>query len=202
MERKRLMQFIFALFIAVIFVTSYAAFDNFGGAQNAAANKSQQAPPTVYAAGLANATLTNYTQSLNITVLCKNGSANLTGRINNLLGVLETNGSVASYVPFGDNDTVLDGNANTLSLYDYISSRTNTTALPCVYYNTGGVVYLPASIKLSVEGQSATLQLGNKRTYVVPVRLTSNLSATLKVRVAALLTANGSVYGNLSVTKA
>ena len=198
MNKKQISQFLVALFVAVIFITSYAAFSSFGGTPVTTTKTGHTAPPTLYAAGIANATLVNYTPTLNLTVNCKNTSTNVSAKVTALLNKLQANGSVSSVYTFGKNSTLLDGNDNTIQLYHLISANTNSSS--CLSYSTGGEVRLPRVIKLSVENQVAEVSTNNTL-YTVPVTLSSNLSNTIKVRIGALLTQNGTLYGNLSVTR-
>lgn len=201
--QKKILELLVALFVAVIFITGYLASANItGGApQGSSSSKGKGAPQTVYAFGFTNGTIVNYTNELNISISCKN-STTLVNNLTSTISYLEAHNNVSTYFQDGGNITILDGTEATNSLYLQLGSAVTNSTSNCVKFSTGAVLSLPSPVKLYVQSQSVSLQLGGAADrYIVPITLANNMSAKVHVRVAALLTSNGSVYGNLSVTK-
>ncbi len=204
MQKKKIAEFLVALFVAIIFITSYLASANLGSSLGSNSTKGKGTPQTVYAIGFANGTISNYTDTLNVSVLCGSpNSAKAIGNLTNEVGRLEANHSVSTYFQAGNNITILSGSEETNSIYSRLYKSIDTAQANCTTFSTGAVVLLPSQVKLYVASQLITLGVGrNVDRYVVPVTLSQNMSSVLKLRIAALITSNGSVYGNLSVTRA
>ncbi len=201
MDKKKIYQFLVALFVAVIFITSYLSFINFGSPL--AQNTTKPVPQTVYAVGFANASIFSFTNLLNITVTCP--APNSTIVINNLtntLNALQGNSSVLNVFPAGNNITIETGKLNALGVYARLYPDLDNSTAKCTAFKSAAVAHLPSTITMYVGTQTVSLGVGGNNTYDIPLTIEQNLSNTIRVRVAALFTTNGSIYGNLSVTKA
>lgn len=193
---------IISIFLAVIFIVSYSSIGlNIGQTTSTTTVKVQ---PTAFATSDANALVTGFSPSLNITVACKNStlSASVFSYMSNSLALLEANNSVSIFFPIQHNISIESGNANTMQIYLYEHSKLNASASACAAFYTGEIVQLPSAMTFTVGTQKVPVILQtSSRYYTLPVTLSQNLSMSVPVKVSALLTQNGSIYGNLSVSR-
>ncbi len=204
MEKNKIVKFLFALFIAVIFIVSYSTVFS-STAVSTSTTTAKQSGPTTFASGTSNATVTGYAPQMNISVKCSNSleTAAVFLQVSNSITDLEANNSVSIFYPLHYNITVQAGNSNTLQIYSYEYSRMNASAVQCTAFATGQVVELPQKITLVVQNQKLPITLQNdSRSYILPTTLTQNMSSLVHVKIAALVTQTGALYGNLSVTRA
>ena len=75
MDKKKASEIILSIFVAMIFISSYAIFTNAGGGQQTTSTTTT-APQTVYGTGYANATLLGYNTTLSIYSACNYTYAN------------------------------------------------------------------------------------------------------------------------------
>ena len=109
-----MIEFVGALFVAVIFLTSYAAFSG-NSSRNTTSTTSTVA--TYYAVGSTNAAITGYNSTLFVNVSCKGILQNQTvNRINAVATQLENNGSVLTYSSSGNNFQIGPQNMNSKSI--------------------------------------------------------------------------------------
>ncbi len=203
MEKKKLVEVLVAICVGVLFLSSYANFagSNGIGAPKVNATTTAIVPQTVYAYGFANAMILNYSENLQVGVSCSNSTAVL-GIIENITSALESNNLVINTYSTGRTVLVQVGNIGARGFYKYVSSRLNQSTLLCTSFAGTADVELPQSINFTVSGttkQSFPAQLSaSMRSNQVPINLSYN-GSSIRMKIAALLEANGTVY-QLNVT--
>ncbi len=202
MDRKKLFEVIVAVGFALIFIISYASIGNFGTAVSS--TTTSRAPPTVYAYGFANAVVYGYSPQINVSVKCNNSieSTAVISLISNETANLESNNSVSTYYTIGKNMTIGAGSANSLQIYNHLYGKLNASEASCARFATGALIGLPPVVQMVVQSQKIPVAMSNAtgRT-LVPINFTQNMSLVIPVRVAAFLTQNATLYGNVSITR-
>ena len=200
MERKNLIELLGSLFVALIFLTSYAAYGISNSKAKVAATTT--APPTFYAEADTNATIKSYGQILMLNVSCANATGVET-RLNNLLLSYEQNNTVSNFYSPQNNQFVIDDNSNSYAIYNSMLAglKENSTCVDFVAQGQGElrstivfyVAYAKSNVTVSVPD--------SLRGFSTPLTLSGNILSKLNVSVATLITANGTIYGNMTVTR-
>lgn len=207
MDRKRIKYIILSLAIGFMFLTSYAVFFNQGGntlqGQNQT-NHTTQAAGGIYAFAFANATIVGYNKSLSINLTCRNSTelTSLSYVINTQLAALEKNNSIATYYQIQNQFVIETGILNSTRLYDYFLISTNATSRSCLAFYSQAKATLPLQVSMHVGAQTYPIQIPTKfGSFQIPLALTNQTANTIKVRINALLSSNGSI-NSMSVVKA
>lgn len=206
MEKQSLKKAIWILFIAVIFLASYAAFGSTGN--NSSQKTTTSTIPLTYpAVGTANAIITRYLPSMSITSACNNASINAVAvvKLGQILSSLSSNGYVSAYYQLNNTYKLEAGRSNATKIYSYISKNISSS-LSCTTFSASASIELPQSIKLYYNSGSTRQPItflvpSAYRNYTIPLNLTGNTSSTMSVRIFALFTANAttaSIY-NMSI---
>jgi hypothetical protein len=193
LEKKKAAELAAAIFIAVIFVSSYAAYggsfgnQGAGGGAGANSNATTTIPPV---SGSARASIVSYGTVLDVNVSCANASA-VASSLNGYLNALESNGSISNfYSPENSEVLVQLGSYNASRLYGALAGRLGANAactsfaaqatvqLPSIMNVTGGRIRIPSSL----------------RNYPLGLKLSNNMSSSVGVSVLALIAANGTAY--------
>ncbi len=203
LERKKLIELIGSVFVALIFLTSYAAFG--GGAPGNSTGTTTLTPSqTFYAVANGNATITSYSSVMNIDILCANVS-NVSSRISTALQALEKNGSVSNfYSQQAAQMLVQAGNLTTHALFLLLYNDSGSGAA-CTQFTSTANVKLPRNLTfyLPSQGNSAIISIpSSMQAYSVPITLSLNMSSVMKITASTLLTANGTIYGGIRVQQA
>ncbi len=205
MEKGKLVKILFAVIFGIIFVVSYSTVFNFG-APIKSASTTTIGKPVGYATGTGNAIVFGYTPFMNITATsaCGNSSvmANVVQSISKKISLFQNNNSVSTFYPMGSTVVVESGTANTFAIYGNLYSSFNTTERSCINFTSGIAVLLPQTVTLAAGNGNIALNLSNDiRSYTFETTFSQNMSTIIPVKMAALLTANETLYGNLSVTE-
>jgi hypothetical protein len=201
MDRKKIMQMLLLVFVAVIFLTAYASFDSFNSQQQQTSSTTSVVPSTAYASGFANATLSGYENITTVSVTCKAASP-LTLSLQSALSGLEANSSVLSYYQSQGQFIIENGNMPVPAFYSYLMSGLNATSRNCTSVLTGINAVLPQVISLEVAGQSYQIPVPEAmRARTVQLPALTNLSVKVPLKISALLTVNGTLY-ELNATSA
>jgi hypothetical protein len=183
-KRRNLILFIGALFVALIFITSYAAFSNNG--TNSSSTSTIVSAKTFFVTASANAVILNYSYLASI----YNVSANQTIKMNATLDSMQSNGTVSSY--FYSNST-----------YRVILQGINAYQLSLLLHNTtnakvGSLAYLrlPKQVNAYYTGSSSIPVTLPSSNYSVFLNNIVPPNTTIPVTLTALITANGLVYNN------
>ena len=202
MEKKRMIELVGALFIAMIFLTSYAAFSNSGSRPSANTTAPVQVQ-TYYATGRTQANITSYGQVLAVNVSCSNSTA-VSSSLNRMLAAMESNGSVSNfYSPMQGRILVQLGNYTAYKAYSLLAVGIGPGAA-CTSFASQASVLLPArmSFMIPLAKSSYTVLIpGSQRSVTLPITLNSIMGKSINVSVAALITTNGTIYGSMSVVR-
>lgn len=203
MEKKQLVQLLLAVFIAVIFLSSYLTLENLNTAgQGSHQSKPAPVPQTVYGVGAANAVITGYNSTMTILINCKNSSSSgsASAALNNLVSEMEKNNTIYNSYSLQNETVVQAGNAGSKAIYSAISKSLNATTLSCLTFSSYAELYLPGQMQLYIVNKTYTVLVPQNLSRVqIPMALSSNTPTTVKVKVSALVEFNGTVY-SLNVT--
>jgi len=199
LDKKKIIEFLGAIFVAAIFITSYASF----GTRTSQGQKTTTTAinNAFYSRATVAAAITGYGPALTINVSCSNASK-VYEQVNNILLNYEKNGSVNTYFSQGSNQFQIE--SGTLSSYAiYLSMKqglgSNAT---CIVANPTFFVQLPSTVVFynTVLGVNETVTLQKSQTkYEISARFEQNVSNVITVYVSTLLTPQGAVSGNLTV---
>ncbi len=203
MNRKRLIELIASIFVAVIFLSSYISFANINGSGSKSTTTTAPLLGT-YAFGFYSAKITNYTGALGISMSCSNKTVeneSYSG-VGNILSRLEQNNSIAGFYPTGNGYTVQNNSIGILALYKLINSSMNGTANSCLRFSSAFTAHLPPIINFTINQQQYSLPIPlNFSVYQVTVPLPTPKNNTIRLKVAALVSSNGTIY-SINVTRA
>ncbi len=184
-QRKKTLLFIGAMIVAVMFVTSYAAFGT-NGSVPTTSTTIKQATYVVF--GSVNAPVIGYGSSLTIGLVNKS----LGSMFNSTLANLEANSIITNYVPTPGGVVVYaPGNS------PYVVQQAFFGSFPAnsIAINGTELVKLPQSFTLFYYG-TAIRVYPNATNFTVPSQLLKKIGANTTVRVQALTLPNGFVYKN------
>jgi hypothetical protein len=184
-QRKKTLLFIGAMIVAVMFVTSYAAFGT-NGSVPTTSTTIKQATYVVF--GSVNAVIIGYGSSLNVALINKS----LGNMLNSTLSNLEANSIITNYVPTPGGVVVYaPGNS------PYVVQQAFFGSFPAnsIAINGTELVKLPQSFTLFYYG-TAIRVYPNATNFTVPSQLLKKIGANTTVRVQALTLPNGFVYKN------
>lgn len=205
MNRKKIIEAIIAIFIGLLFISSYLTIGNVGGGQKTPSPPTQNItkPQTIFAFGNANVMVSGYNNTLVIDVSCNSSlQAGATAEVGNLISELQQNNSIADYYGFGNISTIQPGKMDALHIYTYMTSKFNASVTNCTKFATPVSVLLPPQVNLYISPQYYLLAVPqNLRTRQLDLFLTNNLSSTIPVKVTATVTLNGTIY-QLNITRA
>jgi len=196
MERKKLFQLLGSIFIAVIFLSSYAigTLSTSNSSNNASKPKNVE---LVYATAHASVAFQNFSDVLSISTFCN--STKNSEIINSSLNALEANGSVATFYPVSQTTQRVEaGNESTYAIFQYLSERVN---MSCTKFNSSAIALLPSNLSFTVPGSVVSVPVAipaSMRRILIPVNMTNNMSLKANVTIAAMLTRNATIY-NMTV---
>ncbi len=205
MEKQSLKKAIWILFIAVIFLASYASF---GGTGNTTQKTTTTVIPALYpATGTANVIIVGYSQAMGINISCKNSSlsANTISETGSMLSRLSSKGYVSAYYQLNSSYKLETGSFNAANVYAYISGNISS-ALQCTTFSASANLAIPQTVTLYYSSGTSKQPLtmlvpAMYRNYSIPMNLTGNFSNKANVRIFALFTANATAYSiyNMSI---
>ncbi len=195
MNSKKIIELIASIFILAIFISSYAYITTFAPQPQSQKNTTNTNQPTLYAAGITNASITGYNNLVKLNIQCKNQSE-VSNKTSSLLGTLEGNNSISNFYQSSPQSILVQaGSMNTSSLYNYLYTNIGNESMACMQFSTNAEIKLPSQINFTVEGKSFQLPIPSSlQSYSLPINVTQNMEQTIKVRVAVLLTLNGTIY--------
>lgn len=182
--------FLGSLFVAVIFLSSYGAFNN--NTATTSSTTSIANVKTYFVSGSSNAIVVNYS---NVATLLVNKSVNASSsnQILATLNTLESNGSINSYIEINNSFQIFLSTINAYSLEQLFYTKLGSNKTTAV--NASSIVSLPKTITMYLNKQSVPMHLTqtNYSMNIFPLRQVGN---TIKVSLNAIVTANGTVYQN------
>lgn len=142
-KTKKLVFFIGAIFVGIIFLTSYGFSNNNSGNTSTTTVKAAS-QPTIFATGYANAVITGYSQVANVKPV--NGSNATLNRLDAIMSKLEANGSIDNYVYVNNSYEVYGSSLSAYALQRFLSAALNSSN--SVTVGSTADIMLPASISL------------------------------------------------------
>ncbi|HVA83042.1 MAG TPA: hypothetical protein VNF06_02670 [Candidatus Aquilonibacter sp.] len=204
MDIKKLIQILSAVFVAAIFIASYASFGNNGSNLGSSGPTTTIAPQTVYGSGNANAIVIGYGPTMSIFVKCNSiGLTNSTVyNVSLMLSNLEADNNVSnSFQPNQTTFTVYTGKLNSYQLASYLGSNMGTNSSACLSYRGQTNLQLPSNVTFAVQGQTVPLPIPQSLRNLEIFTTLKPINANVPLRISALLTSNGMIFGNLSITQ-
>ncbi|HIH50616.1 MAG: hypothetical protein ABSE71_01655 [Candidatus Micrarchaeaceae archaeon] len=193
-KTKKLIFLIGAIFVGIIFLTSYAAFGNNGSATTVTSTVAAATGPTVFATANASALITGYSQVAYVSV--PNGSNSTASALAGLMSKLEANGSIDNYINNNNNS------------YEIYSSELSAYALQKLLYAKLGSsnevvvgstadIMLPGNLSMYYPNSSRPVSVPlSDRNYTIYLNSVRSIGSPVNVSVSALLTERGTLYNN------
>ncbi|MCL5100770.1 MAG: hypothetical protein M1122_02350 [Candidatus Marsarchaeota archaeon] len=199
MVNKRAAEMVLAIFVAAIFLSSYASLAGTNSNTQSSTTTVVAVPQTFYGVGYANATFEGYNNTLTMVYLC-NDSSIYSGSASNLLTGLEINNSIFSYFSSGNNVTVQTNSMDLTSLRSYLVDNMNVSENCLTFYYRADIL-LPSTVTMSISGKQYNIPITQSMNhYSLMVPYNSSTNKNIRVKIAALVEQNGTIY-NLNVTR-
>ncbi len=190
-KKKKIVTFIGTLFVAIMFVGSYAAFNNnSGNSSTSTATTTVQGGATYFVSGNANAVVIGYSQLATISL--ESNSSALSSRASNELAQLQNNGSISNYVAQGNGFQIFTQNMNAYRLQQALVSKLGGSN---VSVNASTSFSLPKILPLIYRNQIVDVKLTNTN-FTAPTSPLQDIGSNVTVIVHALVYANGDIYNN------
>jgi len=188
-KNKRMIFLLGTLFVAFIFLSSYAAFNNNNNV-SVSTTSTVQLQQSFYSTGYSNAIVANYSGTAYIAVA--DGTNTIKNKVANLLSQLQANGTVQNYAySNGTYQAVLSG----ISAYSLQQILTNKTQSNSIAVGATSILALPPNVTMYYSGQPINVVLQG-RNYSVYLSKVKKIGTVLNVSVSGLLTRNGQIYNN------
>lgn len=199
---RKIAMAIAALFIGLIFLSSYFTLRNLSVGSTGTATNNTVVPQTVYGVATANAIFSSYNNTLSIAVSCTNSSSTpVDTKISQYISSMEGNNSIYNSYSLPNETVIQPGTMNATKLYKFFSSNLNSTAFSCLTFSSEANILLPAELNLFIVNKTYTVTVPqNLRLSQVQLTLVKNPPSNVKVRISALVTTNGTIY-SMSVSK-
>ena len=185
-ERKRkLALFAGAIVVAIMFLTSYAAFGSNGTAQSTTTSIKQSTYPVF---GNANAVVIGYGSSVSVTLIDINAS----GALNSTLSKLEANSTITNFIPTATGFIVYAPGSAPYTVQEAFGS-----ALPhnAIALNGTESIRIPSSLVLYYYGTETNVHT-NTTNFTIPVQELKPTGSNVSVSIRALVLPDGNVYQN------
>ncbi len=198
MDKKRISELALAIFIALIFLSSYISLTTYNSQQPQVTSQ----PQTAYAQSITNAVVTGYGGPLVFNLTCKNKTVQLlaSNAISSYSAQLEDNNSVLNFYTSGGGTFVAPGNMSAYKIYQYITGKLNSDEKNCTATYGTAYMELPPILNMEVGSQSVQIPLTqSERNISFSSQINRTIGTRLNVRVSSLIDANGTIYGPISV---
>ncbi len=192
-KTKKFVFLIGAIMIAVIFITSYAAFSNNNTANATTSTVSAAPQQTVFASATTNGIITNYTQ---IAYVESANSSNSSGaKLGQIMSQLEANSSIYSYIYVNDSYEAYLSNVSAYDLQELLYKDFNSTN--AISIGSTADILLPSSISMYYSNSSPPISVPlSNRNYTVYITGLKSIGSSLNLSVSALITTRGTIYNN------
>jgi len=182
MDKKKIMELIGSIFIAFIFLSSYATMSS--SPQNRS-TKPTTTIPMVIGTGFAPGKIINYTQDFTVTAHC---SANV---LNATLGKLQAAGAVAEFVPLSNSSfEVYSGNESSYALMHNIANMSS-----CFNISATAIVSIPSTLNLYISALNRTFSAKVPASLsLVQIPIPFSNESKVNLSIMALATLEGTVY--------
>jgi hypothetical protein len=190
-KTKKLVFLIGAILIAVIFITSYAAFSSNNTASTT--TTTVKSVESFFATGSSNAIITNYSDIAYVVISNSTNFTKENTTITTELNSLESNGSIDNYINTNNSYQVV---LSSVSAYDvqqllYKDLGTQNT----IKVGSTAYITLPPTITLFYNNQPITTRIPSQN-YSIYMQNIKAINSTINVSISTLVTANGSIYNN------
>lgn len=203
MEKGAIIKILITVFIAVIFIASYASFGNNGTGTLVTSITTSVPPQTAYAAANVNGTVSGYGPIMSMFITCNNVSLKNSTiySISNILTSLENNNSVNNFFsPNQTTFTVYTANMNPYNVSTYLNSTMPNSQFECINLRSQTILTIPSKINFTVASQHVLIPIpANLRNYTSNTKVVP-INSKLPLRISTLLTSTGAIFGNLSVS--
>lgn len=193
-KKKKFILFLGSVFVAVIFLTSYASFGN-----NRAMTTSATTTVIVRsfpAFGSSTATVTGYGAAAHVGIGANASAAS--NAMPGLLSILQSNGTINNYIGSNRSYEVYSSKIDAYALQGLLRSAVNQSN--AITVTATAYIRLPQNLTLYYSTYPINVYL-NGRNYSVNMTNLKAVGSTVNVSVSALVTSNGLVYNNqLSVS--
>lgn len=189
-KKKRLAFLFGGILVAIIFLSSYAAFSNNGSPTTA--TTTAKAAGTVFVTGYTNAIITNYSDVAYVSF--SNSSNSVKNTVTNSLSMLQANGTVVDSIVTNNTYQVVLSGISPYTLQQFLYQKTNSTN--SISVGSTADVQLPQTIAFTYTNVPIDLHLTN-RNYTVYLSQVQSIGSTINVSISTLLyTNNESIYDN------
>ncbi len=202
LDKNRLTQILLAVFVALIFISSYVSLTNYNTQQTTVSTS----PPTYFAQGFAKAKVAGYGNSMSINFTCKNqtiesGASNV---ITANLTKLYDNNSIFNFYSAGSSIPIEPGNMSAYAIYSFIKGKLTAQEVNCTSSSAVTILQLPAIVNVSVGTQTnqSHIPAGSiNQSLQLPLNYTTG--SIVRVKFSTTVTSNWTIYGpiNLVVLK-
>lgn len=154
MERKKMIETIGMLFVAAMFLSSYAAFGT-GGAGSGATTTVNGSYAYAQTPNPVKAQMLGFNSTMQASVTCSN-AAQVSDMLAGLLNNMSKNGNVTDFVPENSTITLIEaGQEGSYALYTILGSALGPGA-NCTSFTTTEELQLPSTLNVVIAGLSGT----------------------------------------------
>ncbi len=187
MDKKKTLELIGTIFITVIFIASYAAFGSNGS--NTTSTTTITPQKTYFVSGTANGTVNGYGAGITIQIMNQSAAS----AVANVLAEMQSNSSISTYVSTANGSyEAFAQNINAYQLQQALYKRTNANSVSVQALTT---FTLPVSITMYYNTQAIPVTMPQKN-YTVTLSPLVGTGSQIRLRLQALVTANGTIYDN------
>lgn len=189
-KNKSIALLVFTMLFIVTYVTSYLGSSGLS-ANSSSATTTIRDVKTYFVSGNSVAVVVGYQQTAAVR-LSNLSSAADSATVSNTLNDLESNGSVQSYVPSGQNSyQVFLGSMDPYSLKQAIDSSLGSNAIAAV--RSTALINLPTVLTMYHDTTPVSITVPEKN-YTVALPVPVRRNSTINVTLSALVTYTGSIY--------
>ncbi|MGD0510597.1 MAG: hypothetical protein ABSA33_02035 [Candidatus Micrarchaeaceae archaeon] len=187
-KKKKMIFFIGSIFVAIIFLSSYAAFSS--NSAKTTATTTIKVPATYFSTGSANAVISNYSDIAYVTL--HNSTNYSRGALTKVISALVSNGSALNYIYANNSYEVV---LSQMSAYQLKELLNKNSTLGGVTVGSTTYVTMPKSVTLYYGAQPIPVNL-NSRNFSIYMNEIGPVGDVVSLSVSALLERNGTVYNN------
>jgi hypothetical protein len=191
-SRRKKLLFIGSILVAIMFISSAAAFGNFGSPPSS--STSTVSGPSYFMVGQANATVNGWSQNVQVTVNSSNST--YYSDVANVIIALQANGTIGNYASI--NNVTFSAYLVNMTAYAFQSRLDAMLGNSVATVKASTMVALPAQITMYYYSQPVPvlLQSGN---YPVSIEPLQPRGALVPVKIQGTVTQTGNVIGPLTV---
>lgn len=198
LDKNRLTQILLAVFVALIFISSYVSLTNYNTQQTTVSTS----PPTYFAQGFAKAKVAGYGNSMSINFTCKNQTieSDASNVITANLTKLYDNNSIFNFYSAGSSIPIEPGNMSAYGIYSFIKGKLSAQQANCISASAITILQLPAIVNLSVGTQTNQTHIPQgsiNQSLQLPLNYT--IGSIVRVKFSTAVTSNWTIYGPINL---